>query len=75
MPITLLDVMAAQGTTMRHSRKSGDRYIYRDRSGFPDGLAAARGAAKEFQVPSDMQAAPALTAGSDRAAPERARPH
>lgn len=71
--ITLLDVMAAQGTTRRHSRKSGDRYIYRDRSGFPDGLAAARGAAKEFQVPSDMRAA--LAAGTDRSRQEKALTH
>lgn len=69
--ITLLDVMAAQGTTARHSRKSGDRKIYRDRSGFPDGLAAARGAAKEFQAPGDMR----LAAGSDRARQEPAPTH
>ena len=73
--ITLLDIMAAQGTTSRHSRASGDRYVYRDRSGFPDGLEAARGAAKDFQVPVDMRAAPALAALSDRAPRERARSH
>ena len=73
--ITLLDIMAAQGTAARHSRTSGDRYIYRDRSGFPDGLPAARGAAKNFQVPVDMRAAPALAALSERAPQERARPH
>jgi hypothetical protein len=56
--ITLLDVVAAQGTTARHSRTSGDRHAYRDRTGFPGGLAAARGAAKEFQVPPDMLALP-----------------
>ena len=73
--ITLLDIVAAQGTTARHSRTSGDRYIYRDRSGFPDGLPAARGAAKDFQVPVDMRAAPALAAVSDRARQEHARTH
>jgi hypothetical protein len=62
--ITLLDVMAAQGTAMRHSRKSGDRKIYRDRSGFPDGLAAAKGAAKEFQAPLDMRVAFAAGSGA-----------
>ncbi len=55
--IMLLDVIAAQSTTTRHSRTSGDRNIYRDRSGFPAGLAAARGSAKEFQTPPGMRAA------------------
>ena len=73
--ITLLDIMAAQGTTARHSRTTGDRYIYRDRSGFPDGLAAARSAAKDFQVPVDMRAAPALATVSDRGPQQWARPH
>ena len=71
--ITLLDVIAAQGTTARHSRNSGDRDIYRNRSGFPDGLAAARGAAKGFQVPADMRAA--LPAMPDRARQETALTH
>ena len=71
--VTLLDIVAAQATTVRHSRNGGDRYIYSDRSGFPEGLAAARGAAKEFQVPPDMRAAPA--AGSAHARQEKARTH
>jgi hypothetical protein len=71
--ITLLDVMAAQGTTARHSRTSGDRNIYRNRTGFPGGLAAARGAAKEFQVPPHMRAA--LAAGSDGARHKAAPAH
>ena len=71
--ITLLDVMAAQGTTTRHSRKSGDHDIYRDRTGFPGGLTAARGAAKEYRVPADMRAA--LPAPSDRTTSETAGIH
>jgi hypothetical protein len=73
--IALLDVVAAQGTTARHSRNSSDRNIYRNRTGFPRGLAAARGAAKDFQVPVDMRAAPALAEVSDRGRQERPRPH
>jgi hypothetical protein len=65
--ITLLDIMAAQATTTVHKRVAGDRDIYRNRSGFPKGLGAARGAAKDFQVPVDMRAAPALASVSDRA--------
>lgn len=53
--IALLDVMVARAVTARHRRTSGDRNVYRDRSGFPSGLAAARGAAKEFQAPLDIR--------------------
>jgi hypothetical protein len=71
--VTLLDVMAAQGTTAGHSRTSGDRNMYRNRSGFPGGLAAARGAAKEFQAPPQMRLA--LGAGSAGARHEMAPVH
>jgi hypothetical protein len=71
--ITLLDVLAAQGVTSRHSRNSGDRNIYRDRTGFPGGLATARGAAKEFQAPPDMRAA--LATGRSERAHEAERVH
>ena len=64
--ITLLDLMAAQGTTAGHSRTSGDRNVYRDRTGFPGGLETARGAAKEFQARPDKRAALARDA-SERA--------
>jgi hypothetical protein len=71
--ITLLDVMAAQGTTAIHSRDAGDRHIYRNRSGFPRGVAAAKGAAKEFQTPPDMRVA--LPARSNGAGHETAPTH
>lgn len=35
--ITLLDLMAAEGATARRSGTSGDRDIYRGRTGFPGG--------------------------------------
>jgi hypothetical protein len=47
--ITLLDIAAAQGTTVRHRRSRGHYRSYLDRSGFPKGLQAARGAAKDFK--------------------------
>src|SRR5215210_2699791 len=47
--VTLLDLVGAQGTTARHSARRGERRLYRDRSGFPGGLEAARGAAKDFK--------------------------
>jgi hypothetical protein len=71
--ITLLDLTAAQGTTAVHNRSSGDRNVYRDRTGFPRGLELARGAAKEFQAPRDMRAA--LAAGQSERAQEAEHVH
>jgi hypothetical protein len=73
--VTLLDIIGAQAVTARHSRPRGRPRSYRNRTGFPQGVQAARGAAKDFQVPPDMRAAPPLAAVSDRAPQERARPH
>jgi hypothetical protein len=64
--ITLLDVIGAQSTTVRHSRNRGERRLYHDRSGFPNGVQAARGAARDFKVPSDMRAAPVVPYVLDR---------
>jgi hypothetical protein len=47
--IALLDIVCAQAVTARHSRKNAGRRMYRDRSGFPQGVQAARGAAKDFR--------------------------
>jgi len=45
--ITILDLFASQATASRHRRgRDNDRHAYRDRSGFPQGLQAARGAAR-----------------------------
>jgi hypothetical protein len=52
--VTLLDIAAAQGTTVRHRRPRGQYRSYLDRSGFPKGLQAARGAAKDFRAPSGV---------------------
>ena len=56
--ITLLDIIGAQAVTARHSRRRGQARDYSDRSGFPQGVAQARGAAADFETPSDMTAAP-----------------
>jgi hypothetical protein len=59
--VTVLDLLGAQGVTSRHSRGRGRRRDYRDRSGFPRGVQAARGLArKDFETPADMRAAPVL---------------
>lgn len=64
--VTLLDVIGAQATTMRHSQNRGERRTYRDRSGFPSGVAAARGAAGDFKAPPDMRAGPVLAYNASR---------
>lgn len=65
--ITVIDVIDAQATTARHSRNAGRRRSYRDRSGFPRGVKAARGAAQDFKTPPDLKHAPPLAAVSKRA--------
>jgi len=65
--VTLIDVVGAQSTTARHSRNRGERRLYQNRSGFPRGVQAARGAARDFKIPPDMRAAPVLASVSDRA--------
>jgi hypothetical protein len=52
--ITVLDVLTAQAATMRHSRRRGEQRLYHDRTGFPKGLSAARGAAKEVRLAPQM---------------------
>jgi hypothetical protein len=47
--ITALDLVAAQSTTVPHSRSHGKRGMYRDRTGFPKGLQAVKAAARDFQ--------------------------
>jgi len=45
--VTFLDIVAAGANTIRHTRHIGQRRKYGDRSGFPTGLEAARGAARK----------------------------
>jgi hypothetical protein len=53
--ITLLDFVVAQETAARHAQHRDKRRLYPDRSGFPKGPQAAKGAAKDFQAPPDMR--------------------
>lgn len=43
--VTAVDAAAAQAVSARHARGNGPRRSYRDRSGFPKGIAATRAAA------------------------------
>lgn len=64
--VTMLDILADQALKARHGREQA-RPLRRiapntaarpgDRSGFPQGLARARGAARDFVVPEDFRAA------------------
>jgi hypothetical protein len=56
--VTLVDIIAAEGTTVRHSAHHGERRLYRERSGFPKGVQAARGAAMGFKAHPDKPPAP-----------------
>ena len=66
--VTILDVVGAQALQASHGRSRapsrgatrGHARDYSDRSGFPGGVAAARGRAKDFQPPKDFRAAPAI---------------
>lgn len=65
--ITAIDLIDAQASTTRHSRTAGRRRSYRDRSGYPRGIKASRGAARDFNTPPDLRHAPPLAAVSQRA--------
>src|ERR1051325_1485413 len=53
--VTALDVMCAIGLPSEKGRPSTARANYLDRSGFPRGVEATRGAARDFEPPRDMQ--------------------
>lgn len=52
--VTVLDLIAARAITMQQARDATPRK-FPDRSGFPRGINAARGAAKNFKAPADMR--------------------
>jgi len=54
--VTVLDVVAARAVSAERARPDQPK-LYPRSSGFPKGLAAARGAARSFKTPHDMKAA------------------
>lgn len=58
--VTALDLLVASTLTRQRSRSRGETRDYSDRSGFPGGVANARGAAGDFKVPADMHVAPLI---------------
>jgi hypothetical protein len=53
--ITLLDIVGAAATGSRRKQSSGER-SYRDRTGFPQGIERARGAARATRMPTAASA-------------------
>jgi hypothetical protein len=68
--VTILDIAGAQGVRASQRRSDGPQRTYRDRSGYPKGLAHARGAARDFRTPPDMRAVPMAGNRESRAAAE-----
>ena len=58
LAITVLDVVAAQAHTARHSRRKTELRDYSDRSGFPQGLERARDAARNVELRADRRPSP-----------------
>ncbi len=53
--LTAIDLWCARSLSRRHAYQGGVTPDYRHRSGFPGGLANARGGARDFEVPRDMR--------------------
>jgi hypothetical protein len=53
--VAAIDLLAAQAVTAKHSRRAGSPRSYRDRSGYPQGLDAARGAARRAHASADRR--------------------
>jgi len=53
--VTLVDVACASRLSSEKGNRKTAIADYRDRSGFPQGLSGAKGAARDFQVPDDMR--------------------
>jgi uncharacterized membrane protein YphA (DoxX/SURF4 family) len=68
--VTLLDIAGAKAVNNAQRRSNRPQRTYRDRSGYPKGLAQARGAARDFRTPPDMRAIPMAANTQSRAAAE-----
>jgi hypothetical protein len=62
--ITLLDIVATGASSVRHTRRQGQRRSYGDRSGFPKGVEASRGAARKQLA--DLRSTPTETGAKSR---------
>jgi hypothetical protein len=53
--VTAVDVMCASGLDAEKGNRKSAMTDYSDRTGFPQGLEAARGAARHIRIPQDMK--------------------
>jgi hypothetical protein len=53
--VAVIDLLAAQAVTAKHSRGAGSPRSYRDRTGYPQGLDAARRAARQAHASADRR--------------------
>ena len=60
--VTVIDLICAQTLTADNKRNRTRIPDYSDRTGLPKGAAQVRGAARNFQIPPDMRAAPSSAA-------------
>ena len=58
--ITALDAYCAQRLSTERGQAPPREYHYGNRSGFPQGIAAARGGARDFEAPRDFRTPEAL---------------
>ncbi len=58
--VTAVDVACARGLNAEKGNRKTATVNYSNRSGFPGGVEAARGAARDFQVPADFRIPDAL---------------
>ena len=54
LAVTAIDVACARSLGSGKGDRNTATADYSDRTGYPNGAAAARGAAKDFRVPEDM---------------------
>lgn len=60
--ITAADLAVLQALDREQRRQQARRYHYDERSGLPQAADSMRGAARDFPIPADMKAPPALQA-------------
>ena len=70
--VTAIDLFCAASLSREKGGRRRARADYSDRSGFPQGKQAARGAARDFQVPRDMRGPEALWPHATEGARHRA---
>jgi hypothetical protein len=58
--VTLVDIACARGLSAEKGGRKTAATDYSDRSGFPTGLSAAKGAASDFEVPDGHEGARAV---------------